>query len=71
MQGDLYRAQGVTLPAHGTDGLTSPPKDGTLEQLLYMPDLTPPGIEPVAFRRESSVLTTRPPNLLVATEPPS
>ena len=34
MQGDLYRAQGVTLPAHGTDGLMSPPKDGTLEQSL-------------------------------------
>ena len=34
MQGDLYHAQGVTLSACGTDGLTSPPKVGTLEQSL-------------------------------------
>ena len=27
MQGDLYRAQDVTLPVHGTDILTFPPKD--------------------------------------------
>ena len=30
MQGVLYGAQGVTVLVYGTDGLTSPPKDGTL-----------------------------------------
>ena len=31
MQGVLYGAQDVTSPVYGTDGLTSSPKDGTLE----------------------------------------
>ena len=34
MQGDIQHAQGITLPAHVTDVLTSPPKDSTLEQSL-------------------------------------
>ena len=34
MQIDLYHVQGVLIPAHETDGLTNPLKDGTLEQSL-------------------------------------